>query len=509
MAPPSGHPAVIPLAMELLRHRLFRRIPLEMVLSETDTRAQPHGLVRGLGPLQLTTLGIGNAIGAGIFVLTGEAAAQYAGPAIALSYVFAGIACLLTSLCYAEISTLIPSAGGSFAYARVTLGRLPAWLIGWSMIMEYLVAGATVAVGWSGYVQNLLWQLGLALPRALAAPPLAIAEGSLVRSDRLVNLPAVLMVAICTCVLVRGLRHSAVANASMVAIKVAVILAVLAVGSFYVNSRNWVPFVPPAAPGNRFGWHGVFTASAVAFFSYSGFEAMSTAARECRNPARDLPVALMASVGICIFLYLATALVLTGMAPYSRLDTASPVSTALSVASPRLTWLITIVNIGTVLGLGAAVLVSLFGQTRTFYSMAVVGFLPSSFARVHTRYRTPSVAIIYTGSAAAAIAGLFPIELLGELVSMGILIAFSSVCAGVLILRRARPDAVRPFRVPFYPWVPILGLTSCMGLMFSLPRLTWLNLAIWLALGLVLFFLLPEERSPAAARPVSGGEERM
>jgi len=481
--------------MRLLHKGILQRVSLEAVLHEADTSEQSGGLIRALGPVHLATLGIGNAIGAGIFVLTGEAAAQYAGPAIALSYVLAGAVCLLTSLCYAEISTVIPSAGGSFAYARVTLGRLPAWLIGWSMIMEYLVAGATVAVGWSGYAQDLLAQLGIAVPRALAGPPLSIVDGRLVSSGGVLNLPAALMVAACTAVLVRGLRHSAVANASMVAIKVAVIVIVIAIGSLYVEPANWVPFVPPANAVHRFGWNGVFTASAVAFFSYSGFEAMSTAARECRNVSRDLPIALMASIAICIVLYVATALVLTGLAPYGKLDTASPVSAALRLASPRLAWLVTIVNIGTVLGLGAAVLVSLFGQARTFYSMAVVGFLPAAFARVHTRYRTPSVAILWTGLAGATIAAVLPIELLGELVSMGILIAFASVCLGVLLLRRARPDVARPFRVPGYPWVPWLGLTSCIGLMFSLPAITWLNIGLWLALGLVLFFALPQSRN--------------
>jgi len=481
--------------MQPLRDRLWGRVPLEVALDQADTAAHPEGLIRSLGPLQLTSLGIGNAIGAGIFVLTGESAAQYAGPGITLSYGIAGIACLLTSLCYAEISTLIPSAGGSFSYARVTLGRLPAWLIGWSMIMEYLIAGATVAVGWSGYAQNLLWQLRITVPRPLAGPPFIVVDGGLVASGRLLNLPAVLLVIACTWVLLRGLRHSAAANTLMVAIKVTVILAVIAVGSFYVHPANWVPFVPPTSATHRFGWGGVFTASAVAFFSYSGFEAMSTAARECRNASRDLPIALIASLMICMLLYVATALVLTGLAPYAKLDTASPVSTALGLASPKLTWLVTAVNIGTVLGLGAAVLVSLFGQARTFYSMAVVGFLPASFARVHARYRTPSVAILNTGLGAAAVAGLMPIELLGELVSMGILIAFSSVCLGVLILRRTRPDALRPFRVPGYPWVPWFGLASCVGLMFSLPRITWLNIALWLAIGLALFFAVPGGRN--------------
>lgn len=480
--------------------QLWQRVPLETVREEADTASNATGLVRGMGLLSLVLLGVGNALGAGIFVLTGTAAAQYAGPGIVLSYVIAGTVCLLTSLCYAEISAVIPSAGGSFAYARVTLGRFPAWLIGWCMIIEYLIAGATVATGWSGYAQNLLAQIGVALPQAWSGAPFDVVDGRIVGNARLVNVPAVLMVLVCTWVLVRGLRHSAITNAAMVGIKIFVILMVIAVGSFFVHASNWQPFVPPLNSSGHFGWSGVFTASAIAFFSYSGFEAMSTAARECRNPTRDLPRALLASLIICILLYICTALVLTGLVPYPKLDTSSPVSTALALASPRLGWLIAVVNVGTVLGLGAAVLVSLYGQARTFYSMAVVGYLPASFARVHPVYRTPMVATLYTGAGAAIVAGLLPIELLGELVSMGILIAFASVCLSVLLLRRSRPEVSRPFRVPLYPWIPMGGLASCLGLMFSLPRITWLNIALWLALGVLLFFVFrkpPTELSGA------------
>lgn len=472
------------------------RVALQSLATEVDTGVDEQGLRRAFGPFTLTLVGVGNAIGAGIFVLTGTAAALYAGPAITLAYIIAGVACVLTSLCYAEVSALIPSAGGSFTYARVTLGRFPAWLIGWCMVMEYLIAASTVAAGWSGYAQDLLAQLGVNLPHALTGAPFDLMDGKVVTSNRIVDVPAVLMITACTGILLRGLRQSAIANAAMVSIKVAVIIAVIAVGSFYVTPVNWTPFVPAASAAGHFGWGGVFTASAIAFFSYTGFEAMSTAARESRNPTRDLPIALLASIGICIVLYVGTAVVLTGLVPYPKLATSSPLSTALRLASPKLTWLITIVNVGTVLGLGAAVLISLYGQTRTFYSMAVAGYLPRAFAQVHPALRTPTVATIWTGIGAAFVAGLLPIELLGELVSMGTLIAFASVCLGVLILRRTYPEITRPFRVPLYPWIPLGGLLSCVGLMFSLPLITWANLTLWVAVGIALYFALRLERRP-------------
>jgi APA family basic amino acid/polyamine antiporter len=472
----------------------LRRVSLQSLREQADTAVDEQGLRRAFGPFSLTLVGVGNAIGAGLFVLTGTAAALYAGPAITLAYIIAGVACVLTSLCYAEVSALIPSAGGSFTYARVTLGRFPAWLIGWCMVMEYLIAASTVATGWSGYAQNLLAQLGVSLPDVLTGAPFDLKAGRVVASHRIVDLPGVLMVAACTGVLFGGLRQSTIANTVMVSIKVAVIIAVVAVGSFYVTPANWTPFIPAASAAGHFGWGGVFTASAIAFFSYTGFEAMSTAARESRNPTRDLPIALLASIAVCILLYVSTALVLTGLVSYPKLETSSPLSTALALTSPKLGWLITIVNVGTVLGLGAAVLISLYGQTRTFYSMAVAGYLPAAFARVHPGRRTPDFATLWTGIGAAIVAGLLPIELLGELVSMGTLIAFASVCLGVLILRRVYPQVPRPFVIPLYPWIPLAGFLSCVGLMFSLPLITWANLALWMAIGVALYFALQARR---------------
>jgi APA family basic amino acid/polyamine antiporter len=478
-----------------LRTLLWQRIPIEAVGTEADTANVGDGLVRGLGPVNLTLIGVGGAIGSGIFVLTGIAAAHHAGAAIALSYVIAGVVSLLIALCYAELSAVIPSAGGSFSYARIILGRFPAWLIGWCMVSEYLIGGSSVAVGWSGYAQNLLGQFGLSLPHALSGAPFDIVDDRLVASGRIIDLPAVLMIAGCTWILLRGLSGSAIANALMVAIKLLVILAVIGVGAFYVRPHNWTPFVPPVNAAGQFGWGGVFTGTAIAFYAYTGFETVSTAARECRNPTRDVPIALLATLGICILLFTGIALVLTGLVPYSQLDTSSPLSTALALASPKLNWLISVVDVGTVLGLGAAVLISIYSQSRTFYSMAVVGHLPAAFARVHPLYRTPTLATFCTAIGAALLAGALPIELLGELVSMGTLIAFSSVCLGVLLLRRSRPELARPFRVPLYPWTALVGLVSCVALMFSLPRITWLNLALWLALGVMLFFVLASRRS--------------
>ena len=478
---------------------MLERVPLESAQAEAADAVSGPELPRRLGVASLTMLGVGNAIGAGIFVLTGTAAAQHAGPAIAISFVIAGLVCLLTSLCYAEISALIPSAGGSFAYARVTLGRYGAWIVGWCMIAEYLIAGSTVAVGWSGYASSLLQQVGWSLPAALSSAPLEMRDGRIVASGSLVNLPALLLVLACTWVLYRGLRDSNFANHFMVAIKIIVILIVVLVGAAYVSPDNWTPFIPPAGESGRFGWGGVLTASAIAFYSYTGFEAMSTAARESREPARDLPRALLWALGICVLLYVSMALVITGLAPYSTLDTASPISTALLRASDRLDWLVMLVNLGTVIGLGAPVLISLYGQVRTFYAMARAGYMPETFGRVHPRHRTPAAGTLVTGFAAAVVAALLPIDLLGELVSMGILIAFASVCLGVIILRRDYPSVQRPFRVPLYPWVPLLGLFSCVGLMVTLPRLTWTYMVAWLVIGTLIFLVAAWRRRNSRA----------
>ena len=463
---------------------LFECAKLDSAQLEAEGREDSGArLQRSLGTSSLVMLGVGNAIGAGIFVLTGTAAAQHAGPGIAISYLIAGLVCFLTSLCYAELSALIPSAGGAFAYARVSLGRLGAWAIGWCMIAEYLLAGATVAVGWSGYAQGLLHQLGLALPAHLSTAPFKVVHGELVRSGSLVNLPALLLVIGCTLVLMRGLRESTIAGHLMVGIKIAVIVLVLIVGVGYISTHNWQPFVPPEDATGRFGWGGVLTASAIAFFSYSGFEAMSAAAVEARDPARTLPRALLWALAICMLLYVSMALVMTGLAPYTTLNTASPISTALLHASDRLGWLVLMVNTGTVIGLAAPVLISLYGQIRTFYTMAHTGYMPPMFARVHAKHRTPVAGTLVVGVVASLIAALLPIDLLGELVSLGILFAFASVCIGVIVLRRRYPQVRRPFAVPVYPWVPLLGFLSCIGLTFTLPRLTWIYLTSWLALG--------------------------
>jgi basic amino acid/polyamine antiporter, APA family len=490
------------LRMKSWRQFIWERVPLELARTDPDMAAVGGGLVRSLGPAHLTLMGVGCAIGAGIFVLTGTAAARYAGPAVSLSYAMAGVVCLLTCLCYAELSAVIPAAGGSFSYARITLGRLPAWLIGCCMVFEYLAGGSNVAVGWSAYAQNLLAQFGLVLPWTWSGAPLEVVDNRLVPTGRIADLPAALMSLGCTLILLRGLRGSALANSLMVAVNIVVILAVIIVGAFYVNPQNWVPFMPARTPSGHFGVAGVFTAAAIAFYSYTGFEATSNAARECRNPSRDVPVSLLASAVICALLYTGIAFVMTGLAPYPKLDTASPIATALALASPKLNWLIMTTDIGTVLGLGAAVLISFYSQSRIFYSMAVVGNLPPSFARIHPRTRTPTLAVVWTGLGAALVAGVLPIELLAELISLGTLIAYASVCAGVLVLRRIRPDVPRPFRVPLCPWIPLAALATCSMLMVSLPRLTWLNMAAWIALCIVLFFILAARSGQRDMAPV-------
>jgi len=446
-------------------------------------------LRRAMGPVTLTLVGVSNAIGAGIFVLTGVAAAQHAGPAIAISFGIAALVCLLTALCYAELSVLIPSAGGTYAYAAAAFGPFWAWIVGWCLILEYLVAGATVAVGWSSYAARGLADLGIMLPPFLTRSAFEVGtDQSLGWASGGINLPAIFIVLLCAIVLMRGIRGSVLFNSAMVAIKIAVILLVVGVGALYVEPANWHPFVPPnGGEFGKYGWSGIFTGGAVTFFAFTGFEAMSNSAREARRPERDLPIALLAALGICAVLYISMSLVLTGLTPYSRLDVASPVSAAIEGSGANLQWLETVVNVGTVLGLGSAVLISLYGQSRIFLAMAQDGLMPRAFGVVHPTTRTPAVGTLIIGLAAALIAGLFPISLLGELVSMGCLIAFASVCVAVVALRRRAPDAARTFRVPLYPWIPIMGALSCFGLMFSLPPITWRYISIWLAIGCLVF----------------------
>jgi basic amino acid/polyamine antiporter, APA family len=466
-------------------HRLFSTKPIGE-LHEADT---DNELRRTLDARALVLLGIGAIIGTGIFVLTGTAAANHAGPALVISFLIAGLGCALAGLCYAEFASMIPVSGSAYSYSYATLGELVAWFIGWNLILEYLFAAGTVAVGWSGYVVSLVEQLGFHLPDALTNAPFAKGEGHLeiVRTGAIVNLPAVLIIAAITALCYVGIHQTSRFNAIVVAIKVAVIILFIGFGMFVVDGANWQPFIPEnTGTFGRFGWSGIVQASGIIFFAYIGFDAVSTAAQEAKNPQRDMPIGIMASLAVCTVLYVAVSAVLTGMVHYGELNTAAPVALALD-RHPELSWLSGWIKLGAIAGMTSVMLVMLLGQPRIFYAMSRDGLLPPLFRRVHPKHRTPYVGTLITGTLAAVIGGLFPVTILGELVSIGTLLAFTTVCIGVLVLRYTRPELKRPFRVPA-PWIVCVGgALLCTGMMLSLPPDTWLRLLVWTFLGFLIY----------------------
>ncbi|HSD75704.1 MAG TPA: amino acid permease [Steroidobacteraceae bacterium] len=481
------------------------------------------GLRRALSSRHLVLLGIGAIIGAGIFVLTGQAAANHAGPAIILSFVLAGVACAFAGLCYAEFASMLPVSGSAYSYAYATLGEFVAWFIGWMLVLEYLFAASTVAVGWSSYFNSLLHTLGgwlnlpLAFPDALSSAPLTLVDGKFQATGAIINLPAVLIIGAITWLCYVGIKQSASVNSVIVTIKVIVILLFIAFGVQYVNADNWVPFIPPSEGPDRFGWDGVVRGAAIVFFAYIGFDAVSTAAQEAKNPQRDMPIGILGSLVICTILYIVVSAVLTGMLPYMQLGTAKPVATALE-AYPSLLWLRTLVEIGAIAGLSSVILVMVIGQSRIFYAMAQDGLLPRLFKNVHRRFQTPHTGTLIVGVIAATLASLFPIGVLGELVAMGTLLAFATVCIGVLVLRYTRPDLPRPFRVPVAPVTCVLGAICCLFLFRSSFLANWKWMISWMALGMLVYFGYgyrhsalragASPRSPAAVVSPSGQTTR-
>ncbi len=458
-------------------------------IPDLKAEAERPTLRRALGPFNLTALGIGSVIGTGIFVLTGTAASQNAGPALVLSMLIAAVACALAGLCYAELASMIPVAGSAYTYAYASSGQFVAWIIGWDLILEYALSASTVAVGWSGYFVSFLRDLGLALPHSLTMAPGGACGG-------VFNLPGTAVVLAVTALLVIGIKQSANTNTALVAVKTVVLIVFVALGAAYVRRENLVPFIPlNTGEFGHFGWSGVLRGAAVMFFAYIGFDAVSTAAQEARNPQRDMPIGILASLAICTVLYVAVAVVLIGIVPYHRLNVADPI--AVGIDATGLTWFSPLVKISAIFGLFSTMLVQLLGQTRIFFSMSRDGLLPPLFGRVHPRFKTPHLSTTLTGLVVSVVAGFVPLDTLSQLVSIGSLFAFVLVCVGVIVLRRTAPDTPRPFRTPWVPWVPVLGALACIVQMVSLPLPTWERLIIWMAAGLVVYFLYSRRRARA------------
>ena len=504
--------------------QLFRRKSLDLLL---DEMAGEHRLRRVLGPVTLTCLGIGAVIGAGIFVATGEAARNVAGPALMLSYVVAGVTCIFAALCYAEFASMAPVAGSAYTYAYTTLGELFAWIIGWDLVLEYAVGASTVANAWSSYFQRVLAKFGIALPPALSGPPyvydkdkgqfiantikgtIQAAGGpqEVVLGSGMVNLLAILIVAVVTLVLVIGIRESAGFNALMVFVKLAAVLFVILVGAFYVERKNWHPFAPMGWTGISFFGipvHGrttpkgeplgMLAGAAIIFFAYIGFDSVSTHAEEARQPQRDVPIGIIASLVICTVLYVGVVAVLTGMVPYGQIDPNAGVSKAFD--QQGLPWAEFLIAAAGVAGITSVLLVMMLSAPRVFLAMARDGLVPASFfAAVHPRFRTPWKSTLLVGGFVAALAGFLPIDALLHLTNIGTLFAFVIVCSAVLVMRRINPGAARPFRCPMVPVVPLLGIATCLLLMFSLPAANWLRLFIWLGIGLLIYFLYGRHHS--------------
>ena len=471
--------------------------------------AEQHELKRTLGPVHLTMIGIGAIVGAGIFVITGQVAADYAGPAVLLSFIVAGLGCLFAGLCYAEFASMIPVSGSAYTYAYATMGRFMAWFIGWNLVLEYLVSSSAVAVGWSGYFTELMSAMHINFPASLANAPLCVvgdpppcptivdnATGIMGFihqfgfTGAIMNVPAVLLVLALTAILVVGVKESANTNALMVGIKIAVVLLVIFFGASFINWNNFVPFIPAnTGKFGHFGLSGIMMGSAIIFFAYIGFDSVSVAALETKNPQRDLPIGILGSLFVCTILYIAISVVLLGIAPYNLMtNIPNPVSFAVGKIQ-SLHWLVPVIDIGASVGLASTIFVGLYGQSRIFYSMSRDGFLPKMFAVVHPRFHTPHRGTIITGIAAAVLAAFFPINFLALLVSIGTLLAFVVVCVGILILRVQAPKAKRPFRTPYVWIVAPLGVLICGAMMASLPNDTWWRLVLWTALGLVIYFV--------------------
>jgi APA family basic amino acid/polyamine antiporter len=467
--------------------------------------ASEKSLKRALGVPSLIAFGIGGIIGTGIFVLTGVAAATHAGPAIVISFVIAGIGCMFAGLCYSEFAAMVPVAGSAYAYSYATLGELVAWFVGWNLVLEYMMACSTVAAGWSGYFVKLLDHFHVNfLPASLSAAPFETSGSGIEvhATGAYVNLPAIVIIAAATWLCYRGIKESAVVNTIIVAVKVAIVLAVIVFGAMYVNTAHWFPYIPAnTGEFGHFGWSGIFQASAIIFFAYIGFDGVSTVAQEAKDPQRGMPIGMLGSLAICTLLYILMSSVLTGLAPFQDLNTPAPVAVALE-SHPQLSWLSFWVILGALFGLTSVIITMIIPQARIWLTMSRDGLLPKVFGSVHPKFRTPHVSTLITGVAASLCAGLLPLGVLGELVSIGTLVAFIVVCIGVLVLRYTSPDLPRPFRIRGVWAVSLLGVIFCASMAYSLPNETWWRLLVWSALGILIYLLYGYKnsrlRDPAA-----------
>ena len=491
--------------------KLFTKKPIEVLLAQAAEDGS-HTLKRGLGWPSLTMLGIGGVIGGGIFVLTGQQAAINAGPAIFLSFVLAGVVCVFAAMCYAELAAMIPVSGSAYTYTYATLGEFIAWLIAWDLILEYGLASATVSAGWAGHFNDMLEGFGMALPEKWGHAPYDFVGNQLVSTGSYFNIPAMGIVTLMGAVLISGVGKSAVVNNLIVAFKVMIVLAVIVIGLGHVHPEYWSPLIParvePTAtdPSGHFGYGGILTAAGVIFIAYIGFEAVSTGAQEAKNPGKTMPIAILLSLGICTILYLLMALVITGLQPYATLNNDHPVATAMGMI-PGMAWLRQAVNMAVAIGLASTILSLLYGQSRIFFAMSRDGLLPPFFGSINPRTRTPIWGTVIVTAFAALVGGLFPIGILGELVSMGTLLAFALICGGVMYLRITQPNLPRTFKTPFV-WISApLGIAGCLFLISGLPTPTWLRLFIWMAAGLVVYFGYAHWHSRYHERKMAGAAE--
>lgn len=475
----------------------FAKFLVKKPIATIQSESQHSELKRTLSAANLTSLGVGAIIGAGIFVMTGQAAANYAGPAIILSFVLAGLCCAFAALCYAELASMLPVSGSAYSYAYASLGEILAWVMGWLLLLEYGIAASTVAVGWSGYVVSFLGNFGVTIPPELATPTFKMAaDGHSLINTGGFNLPAFIGISMMTMLLVLGVKESATVNNVIVFIKVSVVLLFIAVGIFYVNPDLWHPFIPePSADGSKYGWNGILRGAGIVFFAYVGFEAVSTAAQEAKNPQRDLPIGILASLFICTVLYMLVSLVLTGVVPYNTLGVPDPMAKA--VDALNMPWLTFMVKIGAIAGLTSVMMVLLYGQTRIFYTMSRDGLMPPLFSKVHPKFQTPWLNTLLVGGVIAFVAASTPIDVLGDLVSMGTLCAFAIICFSVLYLRKAEPNLVRPFRAPGGAAVPVLGILFCGYLVYGLlENPVTVRFYIWyLIAGVAIYFIYSARHS--------------